>query len=248
MIRREFYEEVYASLGGRLVDVEMEQDDIDVCFRKAKRIFKQQGHNSYRNVFLKLDTTDAVDGVYKLPPMLDTIVQVIPAHSGLLGGSGDDIFNQMVYEMMFGGKSSTGSMGCNGASNTLIYEMQQQQADALKRRATAGGVSFHHDPIANTLRLLSPYSEKVVVLDAYYDLEDEEYMQIDWIIRWTIAEAKQILGTAYRKFSGISSPTGETQMSGQDYISESKEEKRELMEEILEYVDGSMDYGQITFG
>lgn len=242
----EFYEEIAISLACGLVDVELELEDYQVCFRKAKRIFKQQGHNSYRNVFLKMSTTDAVDGVYNLPPLLHTVVQVIPAGNSIM--SGDDIFNQLIYDNMFGVGAMGGTSTCNSMNSMLMYEMQQQQADGLRRRATAGGISFHHDEHNNTLRLLSPYQSDVVVLDAYYDLSDEEYMQIDWIIRWTIAEAKQILGTAYRKFSGISAPTGETQLAGAEYISESKEEKRELLAEIENYVDGSMDYGQITIG
>lgn len=243
-IKDDFYEEVITTLGGTLVDVELSERDIDICFKKAKRVFKQQGHNSYRNVFLKLSTTDAVDGVYKLPPMLDTIVSVIPT-GGMFSSGGDDIFNQMVYEAMFG-KGNIG--GCNGSSSTLMYELQQQQMASMKRSMSGGGVAFVHDPIKNTLRLLTPTSSSVVVLDAYYDLDDEEYMEIDWIVRWTIAEAKHMLGTAYRKFSGIAAPTGETNLGGQDYISEAKEDKTELLEEIENYVDGSMDYGQITIG
>lgn len=246
----EFYEEVYTSLGGTLIDVELEISDIQVCFRKAKRVFKQKGHNSYRNVYLKLAVDDAVDGEFKLPPMLDTVVSVIPAGGGGGGmsGSGDDIFNQMVYNNLFGASGTGSCRGCGGSGDMLMYELQQQQAESLRRRATAGGIVFHHDEMKNTLRILSPYSGKVVVLDAYYDLEDIEYMNIDWIVRWTIAEAKHVLGMAYRKFSGIAAPTGETGLSGSEYISESKEEKNELLEEIENYVDGSLDYGQITIG
>lgn len=245
-VKDDFFEEVITTLGGTLVDVELVESDIDICFRKAKRVFKQKGHNSYRNVFLKLATTDAVDGVFNLPPMLDTIVSVLPTAGTSFGTSGDDIFNQMVYQSMFGKHVSGG--GCNGASSTLIYELQQQQMDTLRRRMTGGGIAFVHDPFKKTLKLLSPTNEKVVVLDAYYDLDDEEYMEIDWVIRWTIAEAKHMLGTAYRKFSGIAAPTGETSLAGQEYISEAKEDKNELLEEIENYVDGSMDYGQITIG
>lgn len=244
----DFYEEVYTSLGGTLVDVELEISDLQVCFRKAKRVFKQKGHNSYRNVYLKLAVDDAVDGEFNLPPMLDTVVSVIPAGGGSMSGSGDDIFNQMVYNNLFGASGIGSCRGGGGAGDMLMYELQQQQAESLRRRATAGGIAFHHDEMKNTLRILSPYSGKVVVLDAYYDLEDIEYMNIDWIVRWTIAEAKHVLGMAYRKFSGIAAPTGETGLSGSEYISESKEEKNELLEEIENYVDGSLDYGQITIG
>lgn len=248
MTMDEFYEEVYTSLGGTLVDVELELSDLQICFRKAKRVFKQKGHNSYRNVFLKLSTDDAVDGEFKLPPMLDTIVRVLPTHGTSFSGSGDDIFNQMIYNSVFGSQGTGGCRGCGGMGDMLMYELQQQQAESFRKRATHGGVSFHHDEMKNTLRLLTPHAGKVVVLDAYYDLEDIEYMNIDWIIRWTIAEAKHMLGIAYRKFSGVAAPTGEASLSGSEYISESKEEKAELLEEIENYVDGSMDYGQIMIG
>ena len=249
LTKQDFYDEVLLSLGGGLVDVELEESDIEMCFKKAVRTFKQKGHNSYRNVFLKLDITDAVDGVFQLPPMLDTIVHVLANTNGTgLASGGDDVFNQIVYNTVFGTGGTGSCRGCGGIGDMLTYEMQSQQAEMMKRRATGGGIAFHHDEFRNTLKILTKYRGKSVVLDAYYNLEDIEYMRNDWIVRWTIAEAKQVLGMAYRKFSGVASPTGETQLSGSEYISESKEEKRELLEDIENYVDGSMDYGQIIIG
>lgn len=248
-IKQSFYDEVLMTLGGSLVDVELTEGDIDLCLKKAIRTFKQKGHDTYRNVFLKLSVVDAVDGVYKIPPNIHTVVSVLPTSIGSGSfGSGDEVFNQMVYNQMYGVGGSGSCRGCGGAADMLLYEMQEQQAEQYRRKATAGGVAFNHDQMNNTIKLLSKYSGNVVLLDAYSDLEDDEYMRIDWVIRWTIAEAKHMLGMAYRKFSGIAAPTGEASLSGSEYIQESKEEKQELLEEIDNYVDGYLDYGMITIG
>lgn len=249
-IREDFYDEVVMSLGGSLVDVELEEKDILLCFNKAKRVFRQQGHNFYRNVFIKLDVTDGKDGKFKIPHNVNTVVAVLPTtgRGGISVGGGDDVFNQAIYNAVFGTGGSGSRRGCGGLGDMLLYELQEQQAKMINRRTGAGGITFNHDEFKNEIHILSNVRGTTVLLDAYVDLEDEEYMQNDWIIRWTIAEAKHILGMAYRKFSGISSPLGESSLSGSEYIAESKEEKQVLMEEIENYVDGSLDYGQITIG
>lgn len=80
------------------------------------------------------------------------------------------------------------------------------------------------------------------------ELGDDHYASIDWIVRWTIAEAKQILGQAYRKFQSVAGPTGEVSLNGDSLISEAQQEKEALLMDIENFVDGAIDYAPIVFG
>ena len=111
------------------------------------------------------------------------------------------------------------------------------------RRYAAADYQFSHDKFTHTLNLLKrPLYDSTVLVDCYVNLEDEEYMQVDWVLRWAVSEAKLMLGAAYRKFQTVAAPTGEVGLSGSEYIQEAREEQRVLNEEVDSIVSGSPDY------
>ncbi|WGH49618.1 neck protein [Alishewanella phage vB_AspM_Slickus01] len=247
----EFKEDLLAALGGTLVDVELEDRDYRFALRRAMSIFKQQGNNSYRKSFLPVSVDPAVLE-YPLPipeqdgsNKIDTIVKIVK-QSG--GWNIDDPFSVVAYNDMFSGVG-TSSAGCAGCStNFLQYELTMQQIETAKRYMVYE-TQFIHDKFRNTITLLKrPEMKTIWLLECYVDLTDLEYMQIDWIFRWTLAELKHILGMAYRKFGSLPSPTGETNLSGSEYIQEAKDDKALLQEEILNGVDGNDTYVEIRMG
>jgi hypothetical protein len=123
-----------------------------------------------------------------------------------------------------------------------------QQIENAKRYMSYD-VQFIHDKFRNNITLLKrPERTTIWLLECYLNLSEKEYMQIDWIFRWALAELKHTLGIAYRKFQSLPSPTGETSLSGSEYIQEAKEEKEALMEDIVNGVDGADSYVEIRFG
>lgn len=246
----EFLEEVRMSLGGKcLVDVELDDDDIRLAFKKAKRTFKQQGHNNFRRRFIAIDVVKDTRN-YTLPANTADVMRVVRPASTF---STDDVMNSVVYNELFSSYNmGGGSCGCGGGGTTgfdlLSYELTKQRIENMAMYS-AQDVNFEYDRFTKEIIFLgSPKQEGKFFVDAYLDLTDDEYRDVDWIVRWSIAESRIVLGTAYEKFQSLPSPTGETTLGGSEMIARGESEKERLLEEILEFVDGDVDYMQITFG
>jgi len=237
----ELFEEVISSLGGGLIDVELEERDLKVCFRKAKRTFQQKGHNTYRRKFIPIEV-DKTKMVYQLPENVDTVVKILKPGTAF---NVEDAFSMVAFNDLFNDTIVGG--GCGGFDN-LSYEMTLDRMERLKRMS-AYEAQFVFDQFSKELSLLKkPEAKTTWFVECYMNLGDDEYAQVDWIIRWTIAEAKEMIGMAYRKFQSLPGPSGDMSLAGSEYIQEAAQEKERLLEDILNFVDGEVDYMEIRFG
>lgn len=247
-LTQDFIDEIIGTLGGTLVDVELETPDIELCFKKAKRIFKQKGHYGYHREFYTLPVSKG-ETAFDVPAEIEDIVKIIKPSLGSMNpmmASIEDPMSMVMYNNIFYGTPSMG--GCQRA-DFISFELALQMAET-RTRYSAYEVQFSHDKFGNKLKVFKPAEKDGTwLLEAYRDLGDDEYQSIDWIIRWTVAEAKEMLGIAYRKFSnGIPGPMGEAGLNGDSYIQEAKQEKEQLLEDILNFTDGATDYMEIRFG
>jgi hypothetical protein len=242
-LTQDFLDEVITSLGGTLVDVELTNDDYRLCFNKAKRTFHQKGHYGYKRDFYTLPVTKGDQVFSDIPDDIEDIIRIIkPSYGSTLSSvSFDDPFSYQVFNQLFN------TAGYNRADFTS-YELALGLAEE-RSKYFVHEVQFEHDPFSNTLRVLKPASvDTSWLLDCYRKLNDEELQQIDWVIRWTVAEAKIVLGMAYRKFDSLPSPMGQTSLNGQSYIEEGNRDKEMLLEEIEMMTDGANDFVEIRFG
>lgn len=236
-VKNDFYEEVIASLGGTLVDVELTPTELDICYKKARRQFIQKGHNSYKRAFYPLSVQTGVVE-YQLPESVDTVVKIIKQSYGF---NVEDPFSLASFNDVF-------SAGWVDSGDFLSYEMTLHRIEKWQRYM-AYEEQFKLNAFTKKLQLYRrPKKDETWLVEVYHNLEDSEYQQIDWIIRWTIAEAKEMLGIAYRKFGSVAGPTGEVSLNGADYIADARAEKEALLLEIENYVDGDSDFSEIRFG
>lgn len=238
MTEQELYDEVISSLGGTLVDVELALEDVNAAFKRAKRRYIQRGTNNWNKEFFTLNLEKG-KVEYDVPSDIHTIVKIIRTKAGLFNN--EDLFSVAVFQDMF---QTSGPI----IEDFLSYEMTLQRIEKWQRYM-AYDIQFIHNQQNNKLKLLNdPKRDELSFLECYRNLSDEEYRDKDWIIRWTVAESKEMLGMAYRKFSSLAAPTGEVQLDGASLIQEAKQEKEELLLEIENLVDGDTDYIEISFG
>lgn len=243
MPTQDFYDEVIASLGGTLVDVELETSDIDICFKKAKRVMKQKGHQNYRHLFFEINLSKG-DVEFTVPGSVTEVVALIPqdSQSSISG----DLFTKSVWESLFN-YSGRFNYRYNGF-DFVTYQLTLQQQEEY-RRFGSFDLQYRFDQFQNKVQLIGGVKrDGSVIAECFVDLTDDEYCEIDWVIRWTTMEAKMMLGAAYRKFSAIATPQGDGQLSGSEMIQEAQREKEELLQEIQDYVDGSIDWGGVYMG
>jgi len=242
MTFEDFKDEIIVSLGGNLVDVELEDRDIKVAFNRAKRTYKQRGPDNARRRFLKLPVKKAIRE-YSLPSEIDTVIRIIQPSFGWDIES-TDAFALQAFNDLFMNDGKVGS------GDYLTYELELQLDETYRRYANFE-IQFDYDKYTHKLRPLhAPRSDNMNwIIECYASLCDEEYMEMWWILEWSIAEAKEILGMAYRKFSSLPGPDGgSVSLNGEGMIQEAAQAKQGLLEAITNLESGDVDYYEITMG
>lgn len=233
-LSNEFIDDVVTMLSGTLVDVELDTPDIETAYRMAKKTWKQKGSDNLNHSFYQLDVVSG-QNEYQLPAEIADVVSVITMSNDAF--TMEDPFAMASFQETF----TYGMGGGVSADFFYIYDMTRQIIDNNKMY-TAEEPNFRFNRRSNTIYLFNPPSvDRKWVLEVYRQSTDEEYQNNLWILNWTIAECKQILGRAYRKFGSLPSPTGESQLDGDTLVQEAQREKELLLEEIDNFVDGDPD-------
>lgn len=242
MLFQDLMEEVIIGLGGSLVDVELSEDEIRLALKRAIRQFQQKGHNTYRKAFLSIDVQPNVK-TYTIPDnIVDGIRVIRPNSSGIW--SSEDLFVKKAVDEMLPNKT-TG--GCTGV-DMLEYELTLAKIETYNKY-TVQDVDFSFDKFRHQLVVYqAPVRAEKWFVECYENLSEEEYMDVIWIQQWTSAEAKQMLGQAYRKFSTLAGPHGDVQLSGDALISEARDEMDRLLMDIENMVDGEVGFWGVYLG
>jgi hypothetical protein len=231
-LTQEFIDDMGIALGSSLIDVELTNNDYSYAFDQAKRTFIQRGNNNYDRKFYSLSViTDQT--VYTLPSAenIDTVIKLIRPRASF--GYAANPHQAAAIQNFF-----NGSYGGGSGFDAMSFELGRQLMDDFDIYI-AYQPQFIWKKRNNELTLLNPPKvDETWMVEVYADLSDVEYEQVLWIRNYTIAGLKIILGRAYRKFSALSTPTGETSLDGEQLVSEGKEEQLVLLENIADYVDG----------
>ena len=95
---------------------------------------------------------------------------------------------------------------------------------------------WHWDEGTQSIRFRTKiFQEDDKVLALYYavpKLTDINISDTDWIINYATAEAKEMLGRIRKKINSVNTTIGTIQLDGDQLLSEAKEEKAKLLEEI----------------
>jgi len=240
MITQQFYDEIIFHLSGTLVDVELELEDVDNAFKYAKQQYQQKGSDNHDRAFMPLQVEQGVNE-YTIPPEVNTINNVIRS-KGSDGIYTNEPFSNAMVQDYFNHSSY-------GGGYFMTYELTMNMLDNMKMY-TAEEPNFRYLRSQDKLILMNPpRTNQTWLMDVYITLADSAYEKILWIKDWTIAECKQVLGRAYRKFGGnLPSPNGETQPDGNDLVQGAQQEKEALLEQIDDFVDGGPDGMAIIIG
>lgn len=230
----EFVEDVSTMLSGSLVDVELNEPDYALAFYLAKRTWQQKGSDNLNLSYLPLTVTPKINA-YVLPENVSSVAEVIETKAGF--GAMEDPFAMANFQQTF----TYGMGGSVSGDYFMIYDMTKQIIENNKMYLAAEP-NYRFNPRTHTLQLHNPPRvERNWLLEVYTTPTDLEYEQVLWILQWTVAECKQILGRAYRKMGSLPSPTGETQIDGDQLVQESQQDKERLLEEIDMFTDGDAD-------
>lgn len=235
----ELMDEIIIGLGGGLVDVELSEAEIKLAIKRAIRQFQQKGHNTYRKDYVGV-TVNPSSKTYPVDPMISDVIRIIKPTLGASFTSEDLFVVKAMDEILPRGINA----GCgSGGAEMVQYDLALSNIDMMNRYAVSD-VDFKYDRFKHEIVFFQkPKMEELWFLECYMNLDDEEYMDILWVQQWSLAEAKQMLGYAYRKFSSVSAPTGETQLAGDSMINEARDEMERLLVDIENQTDGDSASG-----
>lgn len=233
--------EIEISLGGSMVDVELNKEDYDFAIDKAVSKYRQRSSRAVEESFMVLKLS-ANNSSYTLP---DEVIEVRTIYRPVTGGLSSSSTNFQPFEAGFLNTYMLNSSGGGLARIELL----------MGQRETFGKMFGAHLLFnwSNTSKQLN--IQRIVRVDEEVVLQTYNYRPDDvlladtssgqWIKEYASAIAKMILGQARSKFASLAGPQGGVQLNGADLIAQGQIELDKLEEDIKFYADGGTPVGFI---
>ena len=242
-IKQKVYDYVNVSLGGGMVDVELDPIHYETALNKALGKFRQRSDNSVEESYLFLDTVKD-QNEYTLPNEVIEVRKLyrrsIGSRNG--GGSGGSTFEP--FNMAY---TNTYLLSGSKMGGLATYDMFAQHQE-LVGRMFGSFIEFKWNTTTKKLTLLQrPAEGENILLYAYNYRPDEQllvdYLASQWLKDYTLAACKYMLGEARSKFATIAGPQGGSTLNGDTLKAEAQQEMDKLESEVSMAVAGGTGYG-----
>lgn len=236
--------EVFRRLGGGMVKVELTPDHYEDALNFALATYRQRSANSVeeRFAFLELQPDQSE---YILPNEIMEVRQILRAgNGGALSGVGAD------FEP-FAASVATQTMlsGTSGGSvpSLVTYELFTGFQE-LVGKMFGFHIIFNWHPTRHRLDIMrAPKAKEEVLLWVYAHRPDELILSDPyarpWLVRFTTAQAKVMLGEARSRFGTFVGPQGGTTLNGDALKAEGQQEMDALLLELSNQVEQNIGYG-----
>ena len=237
-------QEVFRRLGGGMVNVELTPQHYEDALDFALATYRQRSANSVeeRFAFLELQPDQAE---YYLPNEIQEVCQIMRAgNGGALSGVGANFepFAAAVNNNLLLGQGQSGGM-----PSLVTYELFTGFQELV---GTMFGfhIMFNWHPSRHRLDIQrKPQATETVMLWVYAHRPDELILSDTyarpWIVRFTTAQAKVMLGEARSRFGTFVGPQGGTTLNGDALKAEGQQEMDNLLLELSNQVDQNLGYG-----
>lgn len=240
-VKQDLFNRIMIRLGGTGVKVELTPASLEESVRTAIARYRQRSENSVEEGYLFLETQDGKQD-YVLPNDVIEVRDIFRRGLGLTqGGTSFDPFSASFTNLYLSEASRQGGVS--------TYEYFTQWQETL---GTLFGehIMYTYKPGSKELKLIRKIkANETMLLWVYFARSDEDiisdvYAQ-DWILRYSCAQAKMILGEIRGKFTTIVGPQGGTTLNGDKLKDEAKIEIDLLEAELADYADGQNPTGFI---
>lgn len=240
--RQKIIESITERLGGGSVKIHMKASAFETAVDRALRIYRQRAENSQEEsiaiLTLKTDTQE-----YTLPDEIMEVRQIFRRGYSQNASRGSEIDPfSVAYTNVY-------LLQAGRSGGLLTYELYHSYLE------TAGKmfgmyINFTWDHRTHKLQITQlPRDDEEVLLWCWNKVPEETLFADTyagpWLEDWALAEAKEIEGQIRSKFSQIAGPQGGTTLNGNDLLSQSQQEKDRLLEDLKNFVDGSLPMGWI---
>ena len=240
--KQEIFDYVFNSLGGGMVDVELDPAHYETAIKDALDRFRQRSDNSVEEsyVFLPL-VKDQND--YTLADEIIEVRQIFRRSIGSRSGGGD---GGTLFEPFNLAYTNTYLLASSNMGGVATYNMFSQFQE-LVGRMFGSFIEFKWNTTTKKLTVLQrPRQGEEVLMYVYMYRPDSElfkdYLAKKWIKDYTLAKCKYMLGEARSKFNTIAGPQGGTSLNGDALKQEAIAEMERLDAEVKTQTAGAQGY------
>ena len=233
--KQKLYDYIELSLGGGMVDVELDTAHYDVALNKALDVYRQKSSNAVEESYGFLELIKEQQE-YILPNEVQNVRQVFRSTTGNTGS---------VFEPFEAGYMNTYMLTAGRVGGLATYDFYKQYQEQAARMF-GGYINFTFDPVSKKLVLIRKIDSdnEQVLLWMYNDKPDVTLLTDSrckpWIYDYALARSKYMLGEARSKFATIAGPQGGTSLNGDALKAEAQTELDKLETDLYNYVDGQM--------
>ena len=241
--KQEVFKYVELSLGGGMVDVELDPDHYESALNTAFTKFRQRSENSVEESYVFLPTViDQND--YILPNEVMEVRKIFRRSIGSRTGGGDGGTLFEPFNLAYTNTYLLASSNMGGLATYNAFAGYQE----LVGRMFGSFIEFKWNTTTKRLTLLQrPRAEETLLLYCYNYRPDSEllndYLAKQWIKDYTLAKCKYMLGEARSKFATIAGPQGGSTLNGDALKQEAQTELDKLEEDLKLQVAGGQGYG-----
>ena len=216
---------IFARLGYPTVRVELTDFQIQTCIDEG--VSKLEYHAPHWMNQYAVFNTSANINVYELPQtVINGLTDVwYKRHLFSLGATPGSLEHD--FAIMF--FTNTGLFNNYNVGQYLLMQMYLKQINKTLGRGTTWNV------INNKYLQIFPVpdsTDEVILEFKGLDVETAHHAYKNWIQRYSLAVAKEILGRVRSKYQNLPGPGGGTRLDGTALLQEAAAEKKELIEEL----------------
>lgn len=238
-IRKTLADRMITRLAGRIIDVELDPIDIEECIQTTLDKYKQRSSNSVEEGYFFLEMQED-KSEYLLPKEIIEVREIFRRGLGRTqGGVTFDPFNAAFTNFYLLEAGRQGGL----ATYRLFTEYQEMIGTMFGEH-----IMFTWQPNNHRLEIIRNIrGPETVLLWCYYNRNDDSLIEDiyakPWIIDYSVARAKILLGEGRGKFSQIIGPQGGTTLNGDQIKNEGIADIDRLEKEIEELGSGEEPLG-----
>lgn len=234
--KQEIFDYVHYSLGGDLVDVELDPAHYEQAYKQSLIRYRQRSANALEDSYSFLELEKDVNEYY-LPEEVITVRQIFKRNIGANSGTSSQ------YEPFEAGfvnfyMIQSGRVG--GLATYYMYSSYLEEAAKM----FGGFLNYNYNRVSKKLTIMRrPRADaETVLLWTHNYKPDFTILQdpyaLPWVRDYTLALCKRSIGEAREKFGSLPGPQGGTQLNGTALKGEAQAMIERLEEELKNYVDG----------
>ena len=234
--KQKLFDYIELSLGGGMVDVELDTAHYEASLQKALDVYRQKSSNGSEESYGFLELVKE-QNEYILPDAVQNVREVFRRSTGGSTGS--------IFEPFEAGYLNTYMLTAGKVGGLATYDFYRQYQE-MAGRMFGAYLNFTFDPVSKRLNIIrNVRSDGESVLLWMYNTRPDESILADtrskpWIYDYALARSKYMLGEARSKFATIAGPQGGTSLNGDALKAEAQTELDKLEQDLYNLVDGQM--------